>query len=93
MLAGAIADYTWSGFHTYSARMLARLPAFLIVLALAWITVRLAEKHSPVQHFQDTLPNERNVNREGPRNRAPQRVTRHHAGNEKSSQQQNCRLD
>lgn len=80
MLAGAIADYTWSGFHTYSARMLARLPAFLIVLALAWITVRLDEKNSPVQHFQDALPNDRNVNRGGSRNRAPQRVMRLHDG-------------
>lgn len=63
MLAGAIADYTWSGFHTYAARMLARLPAFCFVLAIAWLTVRLGEKNSRLQDFQDTLPNRRSMHR------------------------------
>ncbi len=35
MLAGALADYTWSGVHTYLARTLYRLPVFLIVLLFA----------------------------------------------------------
>lgn len=42
MLAGAIADYTWSGVHTYAARMLRRLPAFLIVLIFAWLRTRVS---------------------------------------------------
>lgn len=51
MLAGAIADYTWSGVHTYGARMLARMPAFILILVIAWFTVRLAQRQSrAVQH-------------------------------------------
>src|SRR5699024_10237551 len=41
MLAGAIADYTWSGVHTYAARMIARLPAFLLIVTAAWLTTRI----------------------------------------------------
>ena len=37
MLAGAVADYTWSGVHTYVARMIKRLPLFLVILLLAWM--------------------------------------------------------
>lgn len=41
MLIGAVADYTWSGVHTYTARMLGRLPMFLVVLVVVLIHVRL----------------------------------------------------
>ena len=41
MLIGAIADYTWSGVHTYSARMLSRLPLFFIVFSMAWFHSQL----------------------------------------------------
>ena len=39
MLAGAVADYTWSGVHTYVARMIARLPVFILILILARMNV------------------------------------------------------
>lgn len=38
MLAGAVADYTWSGVHTYVARMITRLPVLLVLLVLAWFS-------------------------------------------------------
>lgn len=44
ILTGAIADYTWSGVHTYVARTLSRLPIFLVVFLLAWLQVKLANK-------------------------------------------------
>src|SRR5690625_1266980 len=47
MLAGAIADYTWSGVHTYAARMIARLPAFLLIVTAAWLTTRIGFNLQP----------------------------------------------
>lgn len=47
MLCGAVADYTWSGVHTYAARMIRRLPIFLIALVLAWLSERLQERARP----------------------------------------------
>lgn len=44
MLIGAIADYTWSGVHTYTARMLGRLPMFLVVLVVVLIHLRLKSR-------------------------------------------------
>lgn len=51
MLAGSVADYTWSGVHTYAARTLLRLPIFLVVVAAAWIHQRLGAeaRHRPGQ--------------------------------------------
>jgi len=49
MLAGAIADYTWSGIHTYAARMIARLLALLLIVAAAWLTTRLRFNLQPRQ--------------------------------------------
>lgn len=40
MLAGALADYTWSGVHTYVARTLYRLPVIFVV----WIFAVLADQ-------------------------------------------------
>lgn len=36
MLAGSVADYTWSGVHTYVARMIKRVPIFLLIVMLAY---------------------------------------------------------
>lgn len=41
MVIGAIADYTWSGTHTYVARMLRRVPIFIVVLVAAWFHAQL----------------------------------------------------
>lgn len=39
ILAGAVADYTWSGVHTYIARMIARIPVFILIIVLARMSV------------------------------------------------------
>ena len=40
ILAGAVADYTWSGVHTYVARMIARLPVFVLIVVWARLSVK-----------------------------------------------------
>lgn len=58
MLAGALADYTWSGIHTYAARMITRLPVFLCVLIIARLSIH--SKRSP------EIPLHSTVNRQSP---------------------------
>lgn len=55
MLIGAIADYTWSGVHTYSARTLTRLPIFLLVVLCAAISISLRTQFNGVRNL--TRPN------------------------------------
>ena len=41
MLCGSIADYTWSGLHTFGARALTRLPLLIVIYLIA----RQVDKH------------------------------------------------
>lgn len=46
MCAGSIADFTWSGQHTYLARIATRLPLLLGLIILAWVHGSKAENAS-----------------------------------------------
>jgi len=50
MLAGAVADYTWSGVHTYIARMTSRLPVFLLIVVLAKVSVHSRRRNLPSEN-------------------------------------------
>ena len=47
MLAGGIADLTWSGQHTLLTRASTRLPLLVVLAGMAWVHVRLATKAAP----------------------------------------------
>lgn len=53
MLAGGIADLTWSGQHTLLTRVTTRLPLLLVLAALAWTHAKLGhnKKAKPVRRI------------------------------------------